>query len=236
MARPRERTTPGLAERSGVSHRLRGAGVGAADSLPLERGDDMDTQQASGDRMDAQMRAADARLDQMEAQARARNARAEMDEISGLRAQRDRVRQKVDQARKEMKDEREVVRAEVRTEWADVRRGIADAHNRYTAWDDAREQRFNAHLDQADAALREQGAKDAEVGADARARIAETQQDLRDKASAARRSYDAWQQRRSDQAARRELDDAELELEEASNRYAAAREGAQQGGRRARAD
>ncbi|MFL5577446.1 MAG: hypothetical protein ACJ79S_15915 [Gemmatimonadaceae bacterium] len=196
----------------------------------------MDTQQASGDRLDAQMRAADARLDQMEAQARARNARAEMDEISGLRARRDQVRQKVEQAKKEMKDDREIVRAQMSADWADVRREIADAHNRYTAWDDARERRFTAHLDQADAFVREQGAKDAEVGADVGARLAEARQDLRDKAAAARRSYDAWRERRSDQAAQRKLDDAELELEEASNRYAAAREGVQQRGRPARAD
>ncbi len=70
----------------------------------------MDTQQAYAARLEAQMRAADARLDQMEAQARARDARAEMNEISGLRARRDKIRQQLATARKELRDDWEAVR------------------------------------------------------------------------------------------------------------------------------
>ena len=121
----------------------------------------MDTEKAYADRLQAQMRTADARLDEMEAAARARNARAEMDEISGLRAQRDRVRQHVTDARKKMSDDWQAIRREVDSEWTSLRRSIADAQNKYSAWDGAREQRFNAHLDQADAALRRSAAEDA---------------------------------------------------------------------------
>jgi hypothetical protein len=190
----------------------------------------METHQPDRDRLEAQMRAADARLDEMEAQARARQAKAEMDEISGLRARRDRVRQKVEQAKKEMKDDREVLRSEVSTEWADVRRGIANAHLKYTAWDDARERRFNAQLDQADAYVREQRAKDAEVGAGVKVQLVDAQRELQDKAAAARRSFDAWKAQKSDEKLQRNLEDAELELDEAFDRYEAAHQSVSQRG------
>ena len=131
----------------------------------------MDTEKAYADRLQAQMRTADARLDEMEAAARARNAKAEMDEISGLRAQRDRVSKHVADARKKMRDDWEAVRREVDVEWTGFRRSVNDAHTKYTAWDSVREQRFNAHLDQADAALRRSAAQDAEVAADARVQL-----------------------------------------------------------------
>jgi hypothetical protein len=195
----------------------------------------MNTQQAYTDRLDAQMRAADARLDQLEAAARAHNAQAEMDEVSGLRARRDRVRQQVADARKAAWDDSEALRRRVDADWTDFRRSVADAHGRYTAWDAARERRFNARLDQADAALRESAAADADVAAGGRAQIAEAQNELRDSAAAARQKFAAWREQRTDQG-QRALDDAELQLEEASNRYAAVLEDSQQGGQRAPAD
>jgi hypothetical protein len=185
----------------------------------------MDTEKASTARLEAQMRVADARLDQMEARARAQGARAEMDEISGLRARRDQMRQQLAAARKELGDDRDAMRRRVDANWADFRRSVAESHNRYTAWDDARERRFIAHLDEAEGALRESAGADAEVAADVRVGLAGAQQELRDKAAAARRSYDAWRERRKDEKLQAKLDDSELELEEASDRYAAALEG-----------
>jgi hypothetical protein len=188
----------------------------------------MTTQEAYAARLDAQIRTADARLDQMEAQARARKARAEMDEISGLRARRDKIRQQVATAKSDLRDDWEAVRSRVDTDWTEFRRSVFESYNRFTAWDDARERRFIAHLDEAEAALRESAGRDAAVAADARIDLAGAQQELRDKAAAARRSYDAWRGQRKDEKRQRELDDAELELEEASNRYAAGLKGASQ--------
>jgi|RhiMetdeSRZDD1v2_1073273.scaffolds.fasta_scaffold40232_8 predicted neutral ceramidase superfamily lipid hydrolase len=196
----------------------------------------MDTEKAYADRLQAQMRTADARLDELEAAARARNARAEMDEISGLRAQRDRVRQHVTDARKKMSDDWQAIRTEVDSEWTSFRRSMADAHNKYTAWDSAREQRFNAHLDQADAALKRSAAEDAEVAADANVQLAEARDELKAKAGAARRSYDAWRERRKDEKALQKLEDSELELDEAYTRYTLALDGVKTGARRPRAD
>jgi hypothetical protein len=79
----------------------------------------MDTQQAYADRLEAQMRVADARLDQMEAQARARNAKAEMDEVSGLRARRDKIQQLVAAAKKEVGDDWQAFQSRVQANWAD---------------------------------------------------------------------------------------------------------------------
>jgi hypothetical protein len=188
----------------------------------------MNTQEAYAASLEAQMRVADARLDQMEAQARAKHARAEMDEISGLRARRDQIRQQVEASRKELGDDWEALRRRVDANWGDFRRDVAERHSRFFAWDDARELVFIAHLDEAEAALRESAARDAEAAADAGAGLAEAQQELRDKAATARRDYDAWREQRKDQKLQQKLANAELELEEASNRYAAALEGASQ--------
>lgn len=186
----------------------------------------MDMQEGYAARLEAQMRAADARIDQMEAQARARHAQAEMDEVSGLRARRDQIRKQVVNARQELRGDWEAVRSRVDHDWAGFRRDVENVHSRYTAWDAAREQRFNAHLDEARAALRESAAKDAETAADVRIEITRAQQELRDKAEKARRSYDAWNQRRTDEQRQQALNDAELELDEAKFRYSAALEAA----------
>ncbi|HEX6748316.1 MAG TPA: hypothetical protein VF092_13550 [Longimicrobium sp.] len=189
----------------------------------------MDTWQTYADRLDAQMRAADAQLDELEAGARARDAQTEMDEISGLRERRDRVRQQVADARREAQDDSEVLRSRVDQDWSAFRRSVADAHNRYTDWDAARERRFYARLDQADAVVREEVAAEDELAARASARIAGARDELRDRAAEARRKYDAWRERQEDQVRRRALDDAALELEEASHRYASALADVQRG-------
>jgi hypothetical protein len=180
----------------------------------------MDTQ-AYAARLDAQMRVADARLDQMEARARARNARSEMDEVSGLRARRDKIQQQVATAKKELKGDWDAVRGRVDATWTDFRRDLATSHSKFTAWDDARERKFIAHLDEAEGVLRESAAKDAESAINVRIGLAEGQQELRDKIAAARGSYDGWRKQRNDEKRKAKLDDAELELEEASSRYAA---------------
>ena len=182
----------------------------------------MHIDQPYGDRFHAQLRAADARIDELEAAARARNAQAEMDEISGLRAQRDRVRKKLADVREKSRDDWEAVRRELEPELSNFRSAVADASDRYTAWDQAREKRFNARLDEAEATLRRYAAQGAEVAADTRVRIAEAGDDLKERTAAARRSFDNWRQRREDKATVRTLNVAELELEEAFDRYALA--------------
>jgi hypothetical protein len=181
----------------------------------------MDMQQAYAARMDAQLRAADARLDEMEAQARASKAKAEMDEISGLRARRDDIKQQIASAKQATRDKWDAAWRRVDANWADFRRDVADRHSRAVAWDDVREQRFVAHIDQAEAALKESAAMDREVAADVGVELTKAQQELRDSITAARGSYDAWRSRKKAENLQRKLDDAEFDLDEASNRYAA---------------
>jgi len=182
----------------------------------------MDMQAAYAAKMDAQLRAADARLDQMEAQARARNAKGEMDEISGLRARRDEIQRQVASAKKATKDTWDTTRRRLDDSWTDFRRDVADRHSRAVAWDDEREVRFVAHVDEAEAALRQSGAADLEAAADARVDIAKAQQELRDSIKTARSKYDAWRARKKADDLSRNLADAEFDLDEASNRYEAA--------------
>jgi hypothetical protein len=195
----------------------------------------MDSQQAYADRMQAQMRALDARLDEIEASARASDASSEMDEISGLRRLRDRVRQHLADVKQQTSDDWQATRRELDDEWNDFRRSVSDAHSRLIAWDETREQRFNAHLDEADAALRRSAAEDAVVAADVKIRVTEARSDLKEKAAQARRSYDAWRKQRADERLLRDLDESELELDEAFDRYSVALDSVQ-GGARPRAD
>lgn len=178
----------------------------------------MNKQQAYVARLEAQMRAADARLDEMEASARAKNAQAEMNEISGLRARQDQIRRQVATAKTELQGDWDQLRRRVDANWTDLRRDVAERHSKVTAWDDARERRFVAQLDETEGALRESAARDAESGANVRIGLGDAQQDLREKAAAARQSYDAWRQQKRDGKLRKQLDQAQLELEEASYR------------------
>jgi hypothetical protein len=178
----------------------------------------MNTQKAYVARLEAQMRAADARLDEMEAAARAKNAQAEMKEISGLRARQDQIRQQVATAKTELQGDWDELRRRVDNNWTDLRQDVAERHSKVTAWDDARERRFVAQLDEAEGALRESAARDAESAANVRIGLGDAQQELREKAAAARQSYDAWRQHKKDGKLRKQLDKAQLELEEASYR------------------
>src|SRR5262249_21235592 len=138
----------------------------------------MDTDQVYEQRLQAQLSAADARIDELDAAARARNAQGEMDEISGLRAHRDHVRELLDNMGQVAREDRDGRRARANDEWVSLQRPLADANAKYGAWDDARERRFNAHLDEADAALRRASAHEQEATADTRAEIAASRDDL----------------------------------------------------------
>jgi hypothetical protein len=178
----------------------------------------MNTQEAYVARLEAQMHAADARLDEMEAAARAKNAQAEMNEISGLRARQDQIRQQLATAKTELQGDGDELRRRVDDNWTDLRQDVAERHSKVTGWDDARERRFVAQLDEAEGALRESAARDAESAANVRIGLGDAQQELREKAAAARQSYDAWRQRKKGGKLRKQLDKAQLELEEASYR------------------
>lgn len=182
----------------------------------------MDASHEQDLRLDAELRVADARLDAMEAAARAHNAQPEIDEVSGLRAARDRIRQAIADAKVEFRGDRDAARRALDADWAKLRASLGVAHARYSDWDAVREKIFNAHLDEADAYLRESAAADRQVAVDARVDAARVRDDLRNRLDAARRSYAEWRERQRDAQAKRNLDDAEWALDEALARYDAA--------------
>ena len=184
----------------------------------------MNTDQAYADRLQARLRVADARLDQLKASAQAKNAQADMNKIADLQVQRDRVRQRLDEIRAGSSADVGTVQRDIENDWRSFQRSLADAGSA-AAWDQAREQRFNAHLDEVDAALRAQRAKDAEVAANVRVKIGETTDSLKAKLASARDKFTAWRARRDDEAAIRELNAAELALDESFDDYAFAVQG-----------
>ena len=104
-------------------------------------------------RFAAEVREADARLAVLQAQAEARKARADMDEISGLAAVKERVRKEVADLKQKAAADYTVAKSAVEKEIKDLQADIERVNERYTAWDAARERELNARLDQADAKL-----------------------------------------------------------------------------------
>ncbi|MGH7470326.1 MAG: hypothetical protein ACRENP_20475 [Longimicrobiales bacterium] len=182
----------------------------------------MSEDQAKRDEISAYIREADARLDYLEAQARAQDAGEEMKEIVHLRERRERLQQKLSDAGRSGRETWDELRRGVEGEWQDFRRAIDDVNRRYSLWDAARERRFSARLDEAQALLRQSTARDAEVLAAARGGLGSATQDLRRKADDARSAYDAWRDRRTDERLQQKLNDAELELVVAYERTVAA--------------
>jgi phage shock protein A len=101
----------------------------------------------------AEVKEADARLKVLQAQAEARKARADMDEISGLAAARERVKQDVANLKQKASTDYAAAKSAVEKEIKDLQADIQRVSDRYTAWDAAREREFNARLDEAEAQL-----------------------------------------------------------------------------------
>jgi len=104
-------------------------------------------------RFDAEVREADGKLKVLQAQAEARKARADMEEISGLAAARERVKQDVADLKQKAAADYAATKSAVEKEIKDLQADIQRVSDRYTAWDAAREREFNADLDEAEAKL-----------------------------------------------------------------------------------
>ena len=104
-------------------------------------------------KFEAEVRKADARLKVLQAQAEARNARAEMDEISGLTAAKERVKKNIADLKQQAAADYAATKREVEKEIKDLQADIQRVNERFTAWDSARERQFYARLDEAEARL-----------------------------------------------------------------------------------
>jgi hypothetical protein len=164
---------------------------------------------------EAQVREADARLEALKAQAEVKKAKADMDEISGLTIAKEQVKQDI----AEMKTFATADAAQTRKDFEQVKKNtdrklkdlqvrIDRASDRYSAWDDARERRFNARLDAADAKIRTWKA----TADQARIQdVRETKSDLaklEEKVAVARASAAEARRERYDARSQQALDDA----------------------------
>jgi hypothetical protein len=156
-------------------------------------------------------------LKALKAQAEAKKAKADMDEISGLTAAEEQVKQDIAEMKRfaaadiaQTRKDFEQVKNKADRRLKDLQAKIDRASDRFTAWDDARERRFIARLDEADAKVKTWKAK-----ADQRRMgdVRETRYDLatleekialaRASAAEARREhYDAKSQQALEDAAR----------------------------------
>jgi hypothetical protein len=166
---------------------------------------------------EAQIREADARLNALKAQAEAKKAKADMDEISGLTIAKEQVKADIAELKKfatadvaQTRKDFEQVKKNTDRKLKDLQVKIDRASDRYTAWDDARERRFNARLDEADAKVRawkatadQQRVQDVRQTRDDMAKLEEKVALARASAAEARRErYDAKSQQALDDAAR----------------------------------
>lgn len=168
----------------------------------------MKDEDLSQQKFDAQIRRADAQLDVLQAQARARKARAEMDEISGLREARDRARARLADIKQRTAEEIEAAKRTIASEINELEVAIARVRDRYAEWDDVRERRFNARLDQADAKLRLWKASVAKAVADIEIAEHDVLAKLSERAALARARLADWQRDRRDRKARQALENA----------------------------
>ena len=110
---------------------------------------------------DAQVHEADARLKILKAQAEAKRAKADMDEISGITAAKELVKRDIAEAKKFAANDYAQTKKDFEKAKKNADRGLKDLQaridrvsERYSAWDEARERRFNAQLDEADAKVK----------------------------------------------------------------------------------
>lgn len=110
---------------------------------------------------DAQVQEIDARLKVLKAQAEAKQAKADMDEISGLTVAKEQVNKDIAQAKKFFADDYSATKKDFEKAKKNADQGLKDLQvkvdrvsARYSAWDEARERRFNAKLDETDAKMK----------------------------------------------------------------------------------
>ena len=108
----------------------------------------------TAEKLDAEFREAEAKLQVLRARVEARKAKADMDEISGLTEARDRVKKEIADMKRQAASDYKAARLNAEKALKELQVRIQRASDRYAAWDEARERRFDARLDEAEAHLR----------------------------------------------------------------------------------
>lgn len=142
---PKAVELPGLGLRSPGKERA--AGLEPTSQITKEIG-------LAAERFEAQVREADARLKVLTAEAEARKAKSDMDEISGLTATKERVKARIADMKQRASADYAATKQDVERGISELQTGIKRFDERYSAWNAARERRFYAQLDEAEARLK----------------------------------------------------------------------------------
>lgn len=169
----------------------------------------------AAEKLEAQLRETDARLDALHAHAEAREAKEEMAEISGLREAKERVRVQVADLKRDVSEDFEVSKRAVKSAIDDLEVRIQRATERFAGWDEARERRLHAKLDEAEATLRAWKAQLDQKRADARMEVRHAIARLEEKTALARARSAELSHDRHNRKAQEALEEAARHFDEA---------------------
>jgi hypothetical protein len=108
----------------------------------------------SAQKLDAEFKEAEAKLQVLQAKAEARKAKADMDQISGLTAAKDRVKKNIADMKRQTATDFSAAKLNAEQGLKELQVQIQRVSERYSAWDEARERRFDARLNEAEARLK----------------------------------------------------------------------------------
>jgi phage shock protein A len=120
----------------------------------------------TAEKLEAEVREADAQLAVLEARAKARDAKKDMDEISGLTAAKERVSQRLAELKRLAADEHRAAKQALEEDVEALKAGLQRVAGRYAAWDAAAGRRLDARLDEAEARVRVWSAQVAQTRAE----------------------------------------------------------------------
>lgn len=106
------------------------------------------------EKLEGEMREAEAQLKVLKARIEAQRAKEAMDQISGVTAAKDRVKKQIAEMKRQAGENYTTGKREAEEGIKALKADIQRISVRYTAWDTAREGNFYARLDQADAQLK----------------------------------------------------------------------------------
>lgn len=174
--------------------------------------------------LEAEVMEAEGKLKVMQAQAEARKARAEMDEISGLTATKEQVKRDIAKFKERTAADYSIAKGALQDEVKKFKADISRVGDKYTAWDSARERRFYARLDEAEARLKVWKAKADQKRVDATVKGHDDLAALEEQIALARARAAAVRSEKHSAAALTELEEAARHFDEAydaaAKRYA----------------
>ena len=167
------------------------------------------------EKLDGEFREAEAKLQVLQAKAEARKAKADMDEISGLAAAKERVKKDITDMKQHAATASTTAKHNAEQGLKELQTKIQRVSDRYSAWDEARERRFNARLDEAEARMKGWKAKADQNRAEQTMKRHDDLAKLEEKIATARaRAAEARRDRYSEKALEA-LNDAESYFEQA---------------------